>query len=241
MFAASASAKGKLGFDNDSEMTFADAAGTTFCARPDGCICPAGKVLPDDIVLAPFPGSSALVAVTGGLAGGSVDVGGISLEKLCIDAIDPCLVGTWRSQTFVLPATLLGDGMHFAGGGGATLTIDITGLLTYNFDGMAPLKMTDSQTGTDILQYSAGSGSSSLETKDGAFVVSKPSFGGVTHRFTAEAFGQTVYDKASPVGPAVYVAQISGDYQCGDGAFVFTSHTDVSGTPLTVVVPFVKG
>ena len=68
-FAASANAKGKIGFDDNTERTFAEVAGVTFCMKADGCICPAGKVLPDNIVLATFPGESALVAVTGGLQG----------------------------------------------------------------------------------------------------------------------------------------------------------------------------
>jgi hypothetical protein len=237
-FTASAGAKGKIGFDNDSEMTFAKAAGTTFCARGDGCICPAGKVLPDDIVLAPFPGSSALVAVTGGLVSASVSVAGISLEELCIEAIDPCLVGTWRSETFVIPATLLGETLAFTGGAGATVTIDITGLVTYDFTGMAPLVMLDAQTGTEVFQVSAGSGSSTLETEDGQFLVTDGSFSGVTHELWAEAFGKTVHQQASQSGPAVFIAQISGDYSCAEGGFLFTSHTDIDGTPMTVTVPF---
>ena len=72
------------------------------------------------------------------------------------------------------------------------------------------------------------------------FSVTDGNFGGMTHRMGAEAFGETIYDSPSKVGPATFVAQISGSYSCGGGSFVFTSSTDVSGTPLNVSVPFVQ-
>jgi hypothetical protein len=96
----------------------------TFCLRPDGCECPqdsdTGRPPP-----LPLDPTSAALAVTGGTAGATGSLDGLSLKDYCSPTIAGTWTGTWQNDnglaTGGFTLVLTQKGKTFSG------TIDVTG------------------------------------------------------------------------------------------------------------------
>jgi hypothetical protein len=231
---------GRIGLDAGVEWTLNDAVGSGFCTLPSGCLCPDGGQ-PPGLVLGAFPGRHALIAFNGALREARIFVVGTGLAEACAAApqteLDPCLVGSWISADFTVPSPA-DVNIDFTGGGGVVVTVADDGSATYDFSSMKPLEFVEAQTGTTIRQVSTGTATSTISTDGYRLEVADADFSGVTGRTWAEAFGETVYDGPSGVGPASYVMQVGSGFSCDEHFLTYTLPFEIGEFDGVVIVDF---
>jgi hypothetical protein len=148
----SGTARGRLATGLGHDMSLAEAAGTTFCAKPGGCACPTGSAA-GAVTFTQLAGGPNYVGVTGGPEAGSVRLIGQSVDAFCKQPPPKsCLVGSWTATGADLTLSHVTE--H--GGGGIKMQIDAAGPFSVRLDPMAPLEFTSSAGIAGTLTY-AGS------------------------------------------------------------------------------------
>jgi len=134
---ATVGARGRLRDANGLDRTLAEIGSTPMCTRDDGCVCPEGSA-GSDIPFGVVAPGGALLGASGGSIAASLTVQGKSLEDFCKKPgkIDPCLVGTWVSDT--ISFTFPGAEVSATGGAGAVLELWKNGTGTVDYGPMDP-------------------------------------------------------------------------------------------------------
>jgi hypothetical protein len=228
-----AAARGRLSTGLGHDLTLAEAAGTTFCARPGGCACPAGSAA-GEVSFTALTGGPNYLAVTGGPEAASVRMLGQSLDSFCKQAPPPtCLVGTWTSAEADLKLGTISE--H--GGAGIKMRIDAAGAFSVRFAGMAPVQFTSTQGVAGSLVYGGAiTGKLALppaRTANGAW---KPAAGDWSSVTATVSLTKPI---TTTIGP-LSVAELAGASGAGaavDSKPFGTGNWSCSGNTLTLTSP----
>ncbi|MGE3588759.1 MAG: hypothetical protein AB7L17_13635 [Ilumatobacteraceae bacterium] len=133
-------------FEGWARMAAADgtdillASGSTYCTRPDGCVCPGDSGPRYDPIAA-----NVVVGLTGGTDTASMTIlgGKVNCRKPetteTAPIVDPCLVGQWISTASYIDDTVTGAPVNELGGGaGIVMTVSPDGSFTMDFNASTP-------------------------------------------------------------------------------------------------------
>lgn len=118
----------------------------SICVAPGGCACPG--VDADALQISSVESAEVWIGV-GPSSGPGVTIASRSLPRWCqevavpppADAVDPCLVGTWTTRTYVAPARS-GVEQTVSGGDGATVTFNADRTVAVDMASMEPVVIT---------------------------------------------------------------------------------------------------
>ena len=121
---------GWANFDG-ADSPLSDLVNSPICTLPGGCACTPESPQADATFTPVTLGSEVLVGISGGFDEGFAAMTGWKLADWCdqADTLDPCLVGTWVSDGFLVPHVLA-----ITGGEGIIFTVQADGTSSTDFD-----------------------------------------------------------------------------------------------------------
>jgi hypothetical protein len=135
----SGQAWGRFSTGLGNDISIADAARKTYCAKPGGCGCPDSSAGAGGATTEMLTGGPYYIGVTGGLAVASVTVTGRSVEDFCKERpASTCPVGEWVTTNVVVAQ----NGAKLEGGSGIVVTVAKDGALVVDLGASAPVQMT---------------------------------------------------------------------------------------------------
>lgn len=208
------------------------------CALAEGCVCP------DGTAIEAYAGDSVLVAISGIEQLTEVIVIGLTLEEACNGAsptvetgtipaalhVDPCVVGTWQNGAFTIPGP--DPAYTLTGGEGAVITVTDVGGLEVDLGPMQPMVAYDPQLDATVATTSSGVGRATITAEAGAWTVSAADIASVLGRL--EISGPATVSRDVAGGPGLFVALMSGTYECAANALSISTPDPVTGTAVTV-------
>jgi hypothetical protein len=237
-FKATGPMSGRISWDGLSDVLLFDVNGLLFCRKDGGCICPEGTTgSPTQI---PIPANGAIVAVAGTTMATSLEIAGHSLDEYCRDdtvpeppaaeGVDPCIVGNWVSDEWVLPGPF--SDLDGRGGDNATVNIRANGVATWNFNNMQPITTNDEQISVVTELYSRGSATAQIAAGDGSWDVSEIDL------TQLDAYGiDNIQGQYSLVGgPGLFVLLGDGAYTCSGNLLSYSSADPVTDATISVTL-----
>jgi hypothetical protein len=175
----------------------------------------------------------------------SLKIEGLSIDQFCDSgivgavktsapaAVDPCLVGTWRSDPFVIRGPE--PEMELEGGENAVVSIDPDGTVDWNFEQMEPNvgQIRLGTTAVSLAIATSGQATGAASASDGAWTIKSADKSAISGQLTT---GKV--QKAIPGGAAAFVLLLNGEYACTASTLVYTTTDPVENRD--VVITFEK-
>ncbi|MCB9867492.1 MAG: hypothetical protein H6816_12780 [Phycisphaerales bacterium] len=237
-FKATGQMSGRIAWDNAGEVLLPDVSGLVFCAKAGGCTCPPGTT--GSPPQTPIPANGAVVAVAGTSTPTTLEIGGYSLDDYCRDdsspepppaeGVDPCIVGTWVSDPWILPGPI--PALDGTGGNNATLVVHASGQADWDFNGMQPITAVDSQIGVVTEQYTRGTATGHVAASDGHWEVNDRDI----TQLDGFAIDNIIGEFPLAGGPGLFVALGDGGYTCSGSLLSYTTSDPVTDDTISVTL-----